>query len=86
LPSTLPDTSKDTIETTTSLLHLQTDDPRHGIEVIDMLNPENKNLIELNDFYPLVGDFDDGKDETLNLKVKLIGYTQAEFLEKTNAY
>jgi hypothetical protein len=82
LPSTLPDTSKDTIETTTSLLHLQTDDPRHGIEVIDMLNPENKNLIEQNDFYPLVGDFDDGKDETLNLKVKLIGYTQAEFLEK----
>jgi len=82
LPSTLPDTSKDTIETTTSLLHLQTDNPRHGIEVIDMLNPENKSLVQEGDFYPLVGDFNDGKDETLTLKVKLIGYTKAEFLEK----
>ncbi len=82
LPANLPDTSKDTIETTTKLLHLQTDDPRHGIEVIDMLNPENDKLVEQGDYYPITGDFGDGKDETLTLKVKLIGYTRAEFLEK----
>ena len=66
----------------TKLMHLQTDNPKHGIEVIDMLNPENNNLLVLNDFYPLVGDFNDGDDETLTLKVKLIGYTKAEFIEK----
>ncbi|WP_432410666.1 hypothetical protein [Rasiella sp. SM2506] len=67
---------------TTSLLHLQTGDPRHGIEVIDMLNPTNNSLVQAGDFYKLVGEFDDGKDEALTLKVKLIGYTKAEFLEE----
>ena len=65
----------------TSLEHLQTGNPRHGIEVIDMLHPESGNLLVQNDFYPLSGDFNDGDDETLSLKVKLIGYTKAEFLE-----
>lgn len=82
LESTLPDTTIDTIATTTELLHLQTGDPRHGIEVIDMLNPTNNSLIQTGDFYKLVGEFDDGKDEALTLKVKLIGYTKAEFLEE----
>jgi len=71
-----------TKDATTRLLHLQTDDPRHGIEIIDMLNPENKNPVQKGDFYQIAGDFNDGKDEALTLKVKLIGYTKAEFLEK----
>ncbi|MCF6279802.1 MAG: hypothetical protein L3J14_05580 [Flavobacteriaceae bacterium] len=79
LKSSLPNS---TIKIDTELLHLQTGDPRHGIEIIDMLNPENKSLVQEGDFYPLAGDFDDGKDEALTLKVKLIGYTKAEFLEK----
>jgi len=78
----LPIINDDPPPTTTSLLHLQTDDPRHGIEVIDMLNLENENLLQYGELYPLVGEFDDGIDETLNLKVKLIGYTKEEFLEK----
>lgn len=69
-------------KTSTSLLHMQTGDPRHGIEVIDMLNPENDALVEFRDKYPIKGTFNDGKNELLTLKVKLIGYTQAEFLEK----
>ena len=76
--------NKDTVKykTTTSLEHLQTGNPRHAIEVIDMLNPTNNSLIQTGDFYKLVGEFDDGKDEALILKVKLIGYTKAEFLEE----
>ena len=70
------------IETTTSLIHSQTNEPRHGIEVIEMLHPEEKKSIKAGDFYPLVGDFGDGNNEALTLKVKLIGYTRAEFEEK----
>lgn len=73
---------KDSVEATTQLLHLQTDDPRHGIEIIDMLIPETKEMVVLGDYYPITGDFNDGKDEALTLKVKLIGYTKAEFTEK----
>jgi len=69
-------------EKTTSLEHIQTGEPRHGIEVIDMLHPKNENLIQKGDFYELTGDFNDGEDEAITLKVKLIGYTKAEFLEK----
>ncbi len=69
-------------EKTTSLEHINTGDPRHGIEVIDMLNPTDNSLVQTGDFYELVGDFNDGKDEALTLKVKLIGYTKEEFLEK----
>ncbi len=78
----LPSSLTDSIKTTTSLIHAQTNEPRHGIEVVEMLHPEEKKSIKSGDFYPLVGDFGDGKNEALTLKVKLIGYTQAEFEEK----
>lgn len=71
---------QDSLNLTTSLLHLQTGQPRHGIEVIEMYHPEEEDQrIRSGDFYPLVGDFGDGEDEALTLKVELKGYTRAEF-------
>ena len=74
---------QDSLNLSTSLLHLQTGKPRHGIEVIEMYHPEEEDQrIRSGDFYPLVGDFGDGEDEALTLKVELKGYTRAEFEEE----
>ena len=74
---------QDSLNLTTSLLHLQTGQARHGIEVIEMIHPhEEEQRIRSGDFYPLVGDFGDGEDEALTLKVELKGYTRAEFEER----
>lgn len=83
LRSNLPSQFNDSITTTTSLIHLQTNEPRHGIEVIEMKHPEKKNqTIEEGVFYPLVGDFGDGQSEALTLKVELRGYKRNDFEEK----
>jgi len=67
----------------TRLLHNQTGDPRHGIEIIEMQHLEKEDQrLQTGDFYPLVGDFGDGNDEALTLKVQLLGYTRQEFEEK----
>jgi len=78
----LPSDFNDSISTTTSLIHLQTGAPRHGIEIIEMWHPEEDKMIKTNDLYPVVGDFGDGQPETLTLKVQLKGYTKIEFEEK----
>ncbi|MBT8236441.1 MAG: hypothetical protein KJO04_09635 [Bacteroidia bacterium] len=71
------------IATTTSLLQLKTGEPRHGIEVIEMYHPEKEDKrVRAGDFYPLTGDFGDGEDEAITLKVEILGYTRAEFEEK----
>lgn len=82
LRSNLPINLNDSIESTTELHHLQTGLPRHGIEIIEMWHPEDKIPVTEGVFYPLVGDFGDGMDETLTLKVQLKGYTKAEFEEQ----
>jgi len=83
LRSNLPSEFNGSITTTTSLIHLQTNEPHHGIEVIEMKHPEEKNkTVKEGDFYPLVGDFNDGKPEVLTLKVELKGYKPSEFEEK----
>ena len=80
LRSNLASTFNDSIATTTELVHQQKGEPRHGIEVIEMKHPEKKNkTIEEGDFYPLVGDFGDGDEEALTLKVELKGYMRSEF-------
>ncbi len=81
LPSQINDSVP--IPAKTRLLHNQTGDPRHGIEIIEMQNLEEEDQrLQTGDFYPLVGDFGDGNDEALTLKVQLIGYTRQEFEEK----
>jgi len=79
LRSNLPSEFNDSITTTTSLLHQQTGEPRHGIEVIELWHPEKKKIVKEGVFYPLVGDFGDGQDEALTLKVQLKGYKRSEF-------
>ncbi|MBT8185673.1 MAG: hypothetical protein KJN76_12585 [Eudoraea sp.] len=84
LRSNLASFINDTIPATTSLLHLNTGQPRHGIEIIEMYHPEEEDQkIRSGDFYPLVGDFGDGEDEALTLKLELKGYTREEFEEKS---
>lgn len=83
LRSGLPSELNDSIKTTTELLHLQTDKPHHGIEIIEMWHPEDKVPLTNGTFYPVVGDFGDGKDETLTLKVRLKGYSAAAFEERS---
>ena len=81
--SNLPSSINDTIIATTSLLHLNTGESRHGIEVVEMFHPEEEDqTIRSGDFYPLVGDFGDGEDEALTLRLELKGYTREEFEEK----
>lgn len=79
LRNNLPSEYNDSIETSTELIHLQTGSSRHGIEIIEMWHPEDKKPITQDVFYPVVGDFGDGVDETLTLKLQLKGYTKAEF-------
>ena len=74
--------NKDTIQTTTELLHLQTGEPRHGVEVIKLLHPIHKTTLQEGDLYPLNGDFGDGQTETMEVKLDLLGYTQEEFIQK----
>ena len=69
-------------KTTTSLLHVQTGNPKHGIEVVQLLHPVEENVLEKGAKYPLEGDFSDGQPETLVVKLDLLGYTQAEFQER----
>jgi|GEM_PF-3384636 len=52
---------------------------QHGIEVVEMLHPETSQTLKTGDLYPVTGDFGDGRDEIISLKVKLLGYTKAEF-------
>ncbi len=79
LKKNLPSEYNDSIKTTTELIYLQMDSPRHGIEIIEMWHPEDKKLVTKGVFYPVIGDFGDGNNETLTLKVQLKGYTKAEF-------
>ncbi|SHG74761.1 hypothetical protein SAMN04488116_2370 [Flagellimonas flava] len=74
--------NKDTIETTTQLLHLQTGKPRHGIEVIELLHPIHETILQEGDLYPLNGDFGDGQTELMEVKLDLLGYTKEEFIQK----
>ena len=82
LKTNLPSSFNDSILTTTSLLHELIEEPRHGIEIIEMWHPEEKKAVESGIFYPIVGDFGDGKEEALTLKVQLKGYSRAEFEEE----
>ncbi len=74
--------NKDTVETTTELLHLQTGEPRHAIEVVQLLHPVKETVLRSGDNYPLDGDFGDGQPETLVVKMDLLGYTRSEFEER----
>ena len=82
LKANLANNEEDSTINKTQLLSKNIGNPRHAIEVIEMWHPEKKEMIMEDIFYPLVGDFGDGENEALTLKVHLKGYRRSEFEEE----
>ncbi len=75
----LRDGDEITKKTTTDLKIINTGVLKHGIELIDLIHPEDNTIVRTGDFYPVEGNFGDGQKEAIDLRLRLYGFTRSEF-------